>query len=82
MLGPGFFFVLHARPLGPAQMYTYSNGYPAQRSTAMDILQRYSARTVCTEVRAVARGAPDSEQCLFGVAPRGQSLQWSEAPEP
>jgi hypothetical protein len=22
--GPGFFFVLRARPLGPAQMYTYS----------------------------------------------------------
>jgi hypothetical protein len=25
-LGPGFFFVLRARPLGPAQMYTYSLG--------------------------------------------------------
>jgi hypothetical protein len=25
--------------------------------------------TVCAEVRAVVRGAPDSEQCLSGVAP-------------
>jgi hypothetical protein len=32
-------------------------------------LQRYSARTVCAEVRAVARGAPDSELCLSGAAP-------------
>jgi hypothetical protein len=32
-------------------------------------LQRYSARTVRTEVRAAARGTPDSEQCLSGVAP-------------
>jgi hypothetical protein len=32
-------------------------------------LQRYSARTVRTEVRAVVRGAPDSEQCLSGAAP-------------
>jgi hypothetical protein len=28
-----------------------------------------SARTVCVEVRAVVRGAPDSEQCLSGAAP-------------
>jgi hypothetical protein len=46
-----------------------TNGYPAQRSTAMDTLQRYSARTVRAEVRAVVRGAPDSEQCLSGGAP-------------
>ena len=32
-------------------------------------LQRYSARTVRTEVRAAARGAPDSEQFLSGAAP-------------
>jgi hypothetical protein len=46
-----------------------SNGYPAQRSTATDNLQCYSARTVRAEVRAVVRGAPDSEQCLSGAAP-------------
>ena len=45
------------------------NSYPAQRLTAMDTLQRYSARTVRAEVRAVVRGAPDSEQCLSGAAP-------------
>jgi hypothetical protein len=32
-------------------------------------LQCYSARTVCTEVRAVVRGAPDSEQYLSSAAP-------------
>jgi hypothetical protein len=32
-------------------------------------LQGYSARTVHAEVRAAAEGAPDSEQCLSGVAP-------------
>jgi hypothetical protein len=37
---------------------------PAQRSTATDTCERYSARTVCTKVRAAARGAPDSEQYL------------------
>jgi hypothetical protein len=58
-----------------------SNGYPAQRSIATDTLQRYSARTVHTEVRAVIIGAPDSEQCMSG-ATRGQSLQRSETPEP
>jgi hypothetical protein len=46
-----------------------SNGYPAQWSTATDPCKRYSARTVCAEVRAVIRGAPDSEQCLSGAAP-------------
>jgi hypothetical protein len=46
-----------------------SNGYPTQRSTATDTLQRYSVQTVRTEVRAVVRGAPDSEQCLAGAAP-------------
>jgi hypothetical protein len=42
---------------------------PAQRSTATDTCQRYSARTVHAEVRAAARGAPDSEQYLSGAAP-------------
>jgi hypothetical protein len=46
-----------------------SNDYPAQRSTATDTLQRYSAQTVRAEVRAVVRGALDSEQCLSGAAP-------------
>jgi hypothetical protein len=32
-------------------------------------LQCYSARTVRAEVRAAARGAPDSEQFLSGAAP-------------
>jgi hypothetical protein len=32
-------------------------------------MQCYSAQTVHAEVRAVARGAPDSEQCLSGAAP-------------
>jgi hypothetical protein len=45
-----------------------SHGYPAQRSTAKAWTQSYSARTVRTEVKAVVRGAPDNEQCLFGVA--------------
>jgi hypothetical protein len=31
--------------------------------------QSYSARTMGAEVRAVARGAPDSEQYLSGAAP-------------
>ena len=35
----------------------------------MDTLQRYNARTVRVEVRAVVRGAPDSEQHLSGAAP-------------
>jgi hypothetical protein len=43
--------------------------------------QSYSAQTVLVEVRAVARGAPDSERYLSG-ATRRQSLQWSTAPEP
>jgi hypothetical protein len=46
-----------------------SNDYPTQRSTATDTLQCYSARTVHTEVRAVVRGTPDSEQCLSVAAP-------------
>jgi hypothetical protein len=46
-----------------------SNGYPTQRSTATDTLHCYSVRTVHAEVRAVVRGAPDSEQCLAGAAP-------------
>jgi hypothetical protein len=46
-----------------------TNGYPVQRSTATDTLQRYSARTVRAEVRAVVRGTSDSKQCLFSAAP-------------
>jgi hypothetical protein len=42
---------------------------PAQRSTAKDTCKRYSARTVRAEVRAAARGAPDSEQYLSSAAP-------------
>jgi hypothetical protein len=45
-----------------------SNGYPAQRSIAKAWTQSYNARTVRAEVRAVARGAPDSEQYLSGAA--------------
>jgi hypothetical protein len=40
-----------------------------QRSTTTDTYERYSARTVRAEVRAAARGAPDSEQYLFDAAP-------------
>jgi hypothetical protein len=46
---------------------------PAQRSTATDTCERYSARTVRAEVRAVVRGAPDSEQCLSGATRRQSS---------
>jgi hypothetical protein len=46
-----------------------SNGYPAQRSTATDTLQHYSARTVHIEVRAAVRGAPDSEHFMSGASP-------------
>jgi hypothetical protein len=46
-----------------------SNDYPAQRSTAKAWTQSYSARTVRAEASAVVRGAPDSEQCLSGLAP-------------
>jgi hypothetical protein len=45
-----------------------SNGSSAQRSTGKAWTQSYSARTVRVEVRAVIRGAPDSEQCLSGAA--------------
>jgi hypothetical protein len=41
---------------------------PAQWSTATDTCERYSARTVRAEVRVAVRGAPDSEQCMFGAA--------------
>jgi hypothetical protein len=41
---------------------------PAQRSTAMDTCECYSAPTVRVEVRAAVRGTPDSEQCLPGAA--------------
>jgi hypothetical protein len=42
---------------------------PAKRSTATDTCKRYSAWTVRAEVRAAARGTPDGEQYLSGVAP-------------
>jgi hypothetical protein len=42
---------------------------PAQRSTATDTCECYSAWTVRAEVRAVIRGALDREQYLSGVAP-------------
>jgi hypothetical protein len=42
---------------------------PAQRSTATDTCKRYCARTVRAEVGAAVRGAPDSEQYLYGAAP-------------
>jgi hypothetical protein len=45
----------------------------AQRSTAMDTCKRYSARTVRTEVRVAARGAPDSAQYLSGATRRQSS---------
>jgi hypothetical protein len=41
-----------------------SNGYQHNGR-----LQRYNARTVRAEVRAAARGAPDSEQYMSGAAP-------------
>jgi hypothetical protein len=44
-------------------------------------LQRYSARTVRAEVRAAARGAPDSEQYLSG-ATRRQSSNGRNRPNP
>jgi hypothetical protein len=40
----------------------------AQRSTATDTCERYSARTVRAEFRASVRGAPDSEQYLYGLS--------------
>jgi hypothetical protein len=40
-----------------------------QWSTATNTCKRYSARTVHAEVRAAARGIPDSEQYMFGAAP-------------
>jgi hypothetical protein len=40
---------------------------PAQRSTAADTCERYSARTVRAEVRAAVRNASDSEQYLSGA---------------
>jgi hypothetical protein len=43
--------------------------------------ESYSTRTVRAEVRAIARGTPDSEQYLSG-ATRRQSLQRSSVPEP
>jgi hypothetical protein len=43
-------------------------------------LQRYSARTVRAEVRAAARGAPDSAQYLSGAAPDYSVPQEDKAP--
>jgi hypothetical protein len=42
---------------------------PAQRSTATDTCERYSARTLHAEVRTAVKGAPVSEQYLSGAAP-------------
>jgi hypothetical protein len=53
---------------------TELSGAPAEQrlsSATVDCngrLQRYSARTVRAEVRAAARGTPNSEQCLSGAA--------------
>jgi hypothetical protein len=58
-----------------------SNGYPAQWSTTKAWTQSYSAQTVRTEVKAVVRGAPDSEQCLSG-APRSQRSNGQMLPNP
>jgi hypothetical protein len=46
---------------------------PAQRSTAINTCERYSARTVRAKVRAAVRGAPDSEQYLSGATRRQSS---------
>jgi hypothetical protein len=54
---------------------------PVQRSTATDTCKRYSAQTVRAEVRAAARGAPDSEQYLSG-ATRRQSSNGQNRPNP
>jgi hypothetical protein len=43
-------------------------------------LQRYSARTVRVEVRADARGAPDSAQYLSGATPNYLVPQEDKAP--
>jgi hypothetical protein len=48
--------------------------------TAMDTCERYSARTVRAEVKADARGAPDSEQYLSGAAPNCLVPLEDEAP--
>jgi hypothetical protein len=53
---------------------------PAQRSTATDTCKRYSAQTERAEVRAAARGAPDSEQYLSGAAPDCPVPQEDKAP--
>jgi hypothetical protein len=46
-------------------MHQAEQRLPAQRSTATDACNA----TVHAEVRAAARGTPDSEQCLSGAAP-------------
>jgi hypothetical protein len=46
-------------------VHQQSNGYPAQRSTTTTPCKS----TVRAEVKAVVRGAPDSEQCLSGAEP-------------
>jgi hypothetical protein len=52
VLGPGFFFVLRARPLGPAQMYTST--WAAKRQP---VVSRSSAEA---EYRAVANGVAEA----------------------
>jgi hypothetical protein len=53
-------------PDGP--VHQRSNDSFTQRSTAKADLQVNSARTVRAEVRAAARGAPDSSQYMSGAA--------------
>jgi hypothetical protein len=53
---------------------------PAQRSTATNTCERYSARIVRAEVRAAVRGSPDSEQFLSGAAPDCAVPQEDKAP--
>jgi hypothetical protein len=50
-------------------MHQRSNDYPAQRSTATALGQRYSGEQCATESERRVRGAPDSQQDLSGVAP-------------
>jgi hypothetical protein len=50
-------------------VHQWSNGYQRNGRLQTDTCKRYSARTVRAEVRAAARGAPDSEQYLAGAAP-------------
>jgi hypothetical protein len=50
-----------------------SNGYLAQRSTATDAYNATVCEQCTQKVIAVARGAPNSEQCLSGATRRQAS---------